>query len=97
MRVFRCLAIAGLTLFVASGSTQQIRCSNTEARRAEAQAETLRSWDDLYKSYTFYRQCDDAAIAEGTANLLRVFLSITGSLCRDWLNLPATTTNFDIS
>jgi hypothetical protein len=82
MRVFRCLAIAGLTLFVASGAAQQIRCSNTDARRAEAQAETLRSWDDLYKSYTFYRQCDDAAIAEGYSE------SVARILVDHWITLP---------
>jgi hypothetical protein len=40
-------------------------CGSSEAQRAETQASTLRSWDDLYGSYKLYNHCDDGAIAEG--------------------------------
>ena len=82
MRVFRCLAVAGLTLFVATGSAQQIRCRNADSRRAEVQAENLRSWDGLYKSYRLYRQCDDGAIGEGYSE------SVARILVDHWMTLP---------
>ena len=82
MDVFRWVAIAGLTLFVTIGSAEQIRCGKTDALRAEAQAETLRSWDDVYKSYRSYRQCDDGAIAEGYSE------SVSCILVDHWITLP---------
>jgi hypothetical protein len=82
MSAFRCLAIAGLTLCVGSGLAQQSRCNKVEAQRAEAEAETLRSWDDLYKSYGLYRQCDDGAIGEGYSE------SVARILVDHWITLP---------
>ena len=61
----RCLAVLALALCVCNGLAQQSACTDREARRAETEADSLRSWDDLYRSYKLYRECDDAAIAEG--------------------------------
>ncbi len=44
---------------------QQRPCTTAEAQRADLQADTLRSWEALYKSYKHYGHCDDGAIAEG--------------------------------
>jgi hypothetical protein len=44
---------------------QQRACSTTEAQRADAEADTLRSWDALYQSFKRYAHCDDGGIAEG--------------------------------
>lgn len=57
-------------------------CGNTDAQRAEAEADTFRSWDALYKSFTSYRQCDDAAIAEGYSE------SVARILVDHWNTLP---------
>ncbi|SRR6266403_4901305 len=78
----RCLAIVGLALCVSSGFAQQTRCSDSGAQRAETEAETLRRWDDLYKSYTLYRQCDDGAIGEGYSE------SVARILVDHWKTLP---------
>ena len=60
-----CLAVLALGLCVYNGFAQQSPCTDSEARRAETEADGLRSWDDLYRAYKLYRECDDAAIAEG--------------------------------
>jgi hypothetical protein len=62
------LGISVLFLILSGNSVGQDRnrvCTTTEAQRAEAEAETLRSWDALYVSFRRYAQCDDGAIAEG--------------------------------
>jgi hypothetical protein len=43
-----------------------------EAERADTEADTLRSWDALYKSYKRYRHCDDRAegYSESVARIL---------------------------
>src|SRR5258707_254492 len=48
-----------------STSAQQRECTQTEARRAESESDTLRNWDALHNSYKRYGHCDDGAIAEG--------------------------------
>lgn len=84
MPMFRSLALVVVALFLAvlSSPAQRRQCSETEAQGAEAQAETLRSWDDLYRSYTIYRQCDDGAIGEGYSE------SVARILVDHWQTLP---------
>lgn len=48
-----------------SVSAQHRECTTTEAQRADSEADTLKSWETLYKSYKRYGHCDDGAIAEG--------------------------------
>jgi hypothetical protein len=73
-----------LLLFVAAAcaSAHQNQCSTADAQRAETEAESLRSWDDLYKSYKQYRQCDDGAIWEGYSE------SVARILVDHWATLP---------
>ena len=40
-------------------------CTSEESRRAFDQADTLRSWDALYRSYKTFGNCDDGAVGEG--------------------------------
>src|SRR5579862_9488583 len=62
----RILASLVLILFVCGvGYAQDRGCTDSDSKRAESEAETLRSWDSVYKSYSLYRNCDDGAIAEG--------------------------------
>lgn len=63
-------------------AAKQRPCTEAEAQHAEMQAVTLRSWDDLYKSYTLYRHCDDGAIAEGYSE------SVARILVDHWDTLP---------
>ena len=40
-------------------------CTSAEEKQSLREADTLRNWESLYKSYKLYKQCDDGAIAEG--------------------------------
>src|SRR5438128_11983717 len=79
----RCLAVLALALCVCNGLAQQSACTDREARRAETEADSLRSWDDLYRSYKLYRECDDAAIAEGySESVARILVDHWSTLSR---------------
>jgi hypothetical protein len=65
---------------------QQQPCGRDEELRAGNEADTLRSWDALYKSYELYRQCDDGDIAEGYSE------SVVRILVDHWSTLPRLAT-----
>ena len=49
-------------------------CIRSEAVAAEEEANTLRSWAEVYDSYRRYAHCDDGAIAEGySSSVARLF------------------------
>jgi hypothetical protein len=75
------LAVASLT-WSSSTNGHQRACNAAEAQKAEAEADTLRSWDALYKSYKRYQHCDDGAIAEGYSE------SVARILVDHWNTLP---------
>jgi hypothetical protein len=81
-----CLTITvGLVAVLFSGRVaygQQRPCNEAEARRAEAEAETPRTWDALYRSYKLYRHCGDGAIGEGYSE------SVARILVDHWETLP---------
>jgi hypothetical protein len=54
------------------------KCTKTEAMEAEKEADSLKDWDQVYRSYKRFSQCDDGAIAEGYSE------SITKLLAEDW-------------
>jgi hypothetical protein len=62
-------AAAMLCLMLATIGVSDVRgiskCTKEQAIRAEMEADTLQSWNDVYRSYKKYAQCDDAAIGEG--------------------------------
>jgi hypothetical protein len=80
--------LTGITVLIVSilaghfGHAQQQPCSPEEARLAESEADTLRSWDAVYRSYKLYRQCDDGAIGEGYSE------SVARILVDHWNTLP---------
>jgi hypothetical protein len=53
-----------------------------EVGRALDEADTLRSWDALYKSYKTFGRCDDGAVAEGFSE------SVARILADHWNTLP---------
>ena len=61
---FTVLAVILLT-GSSSARASQRPCTSAEAQRADLEADKLRTWDALYKSYKRYAHCDDGAIAEG--------------------------------
>lgn len=61
----------------------KINVVSADAQRAEVEAETLRCWDDLYKSYKRYRRCDDGAIWEGySESVARILVDHWATLSR---------------
>ena len=65
------------------GYTQEHPCTDTEAKKAEDEAIGLRSWDDLYKSFKLYKQCDDGAIGEGySESVARILVNRWNTLSR---------------
>ena len=51
--------------------------------RADAEADTLKTWQTIYDSFLRYRQCDDGAIAEGYS------FSVVTTLADRWEQLPS--------
>ena len=78
---FLTLSLA-LSVPVGALSAQQPSCTNLEAKYAETEADTLRSWDALHRSYQTYARCDDGAIAEGYSE------SVARILVDHWATLP---------
>jgi hypothetical protein len=49
-------------------------CKTEQEIRGESGSESLKTWPEVYASYKAFRQCDDAAVAEGySASVARVF------------------------
>ena len=66
-----------------AGYAQEHPCTDTEAQKAESEAMGLRSWDDLYKSFRLYKQCDDGAIGEGySESVARILVDHWNTLSR---------------
>ena len=66
------IAVASWTFLQPAGG-QQVPC--TEARPSRrAEAENLRSWDALYRSYKLYERCNDADAGEGYSESAARFL-----------------------
>ena len=57
-------------------------CTDEQARRADADVDRLHTWDQLYRSFQRYRQCDGGAIAEGYSK------SVARILAHHWKTLP---------
>jgi hypothetical protein len=80
--MFRLAAILFLLSGIPIAAAQRGQCSAVEEQRAEMEADALRSWDALYKSYELYGKCDDGAIAEGYSE------SVARILVDHWNTLP---------
>ncbi len=74
-----CLAA---TLLVRTAQAQKHTCTSAEGQRVMDEADRLRTWKALYKSYQLYRHCDDGAIAEGYSE------SVARILVDHWKTLP---------
>lgn len=72
-----------LILFMASAFADDAatkKCTQAEATQAEKEADSLKDWDQVYRSYERFSHCDDGAIAEGYSD------SVTKLLADDWKN-----------
>jgi hypothetical protein len=50
-------------------------CASEQARKAEAEADTLKSWKLVHLSFVNYVSCDDGAIAEGYSDSISRLLA----------------------
>ena len=80
--MFRFLISAVLVLAPYSGRAQHVSCCGRDANKALDEADTLRSWDALYASYSKYRSCDDGAISEGFSE------SVARIMVNHWSTMP---------
>jgi len=53
-------------------------CTEGDAIQVEKEADSLNDWDQVYRSYRRFSQCDDGAIAEGYSD------SVSKLLANDW-------------
>lgn len=67
--------VVGLGFGSDSAFSQRTGCSRSQEMKALDEADQLRTWDALYKSYKAYRLCDDGAIAEGYSDSVGRILS----------------------
>src|SRR5258708_37011606 len=77
----RIISLGVILLFMTSAFASDAttrKCPKGEAMEAEKQAGSLKDWDQVYRSYKRFSQCDDGAIAEGYSE------SITKLLAEDW-------------
>jgi hypothetical protein len=51
--------------FQAGAMSQAIRCTHSDAEKADREASRLENWYKLYHSYTLYSGCDEGSIGEG--------------------------------
>jgi hypothetical protein len=74
----RTLALFALVLLACGlGFAQKTPCM-----QAFDEADTIRTWDGLYRSYGLYRSCDDGAVGEGYSE------SVARILADHWGTLP---------
>jgi hypothetical protein len=63
----RLISVSLVVLFITGALASDVakQCTRAEAIAAEEEAESLKNWDQIYRSYKRFSHCDDAAIAEG--------------------------------
>jgi hypothetical protein len=70
-------------LSVQTAYAEKKSCTSEESRRALDQADTLRSWDALYRSYKTFGNCDDGAVGEGfSESVARILVEHWNTLSR---------------
>ena len=62
------------------------KCVCEDARKAEIEASSLKTWHDVFNSYMRYRNCDNGAIGEGYSN------SVASLLANRWDEVEELTT-----
>ncbi len=74
--------IALMTMSASCAVGQSVPCSATDSKNALDQADRLRTWQTLYRTYKRYDQCDDGGIGEGFSE------SVARILADHWRTLP---------
>jgi hypothetical protein len=63
-------------------AAQRNPCTDEQAAQAEKQVDSLKTWDQVYRSFKKFAQCDDGAIAEGYSD------AVGKLLANDWGHFP---------
>jgi hypothetical protein len=79
--VFDLVLIVGLA-GLANAETQKV-CTDADVKDAQKEADQLRDWDSVYRSFKRYGQCYEGGIAEQYSD------SVSRLLARDWKHLDA--------
>ena len=70
------MACVGFLFAVNGGNAQKKKpCTNDQAIAAETEADELKTWQEVYRSYRKFSQCDDGTIAEGYSDSIARLLS----------------------
>lgn len=78
MRMIPLILILFLMADAVADDARTKKCTQAKATQAEKEADSLRDWDQVYRSFQKFSQCDDGAIAEGYSD------SVTKLLADDW-------------
>ena len=79
--VFFLVLMMGFGRF-AEAATQRV-CTEAEVKEAQKEADQLRDWDSVYRSFKRFAHCDEGGIAEEYSD------SVGRLLARDWKHLNA--------
>ena len=79
-KVLFCL-ILFLSFADASAAANQKPCTTSEEKQALNEADSLKDWDALHRSFIRFGHCDDGAIAEGYSD------TVGRLLTRDWKHI----------
>jgi hypothetical protein len=80
-------AVFGLALIMglaglAEAATEKV-CTQAEVKEAQKEADQLKDWDSVYRSFKRFAHCDEGGIAEEYSD------SVSRLLARDWKHLDA--------
>lgn len=67
-----CLLAVGWPL---NALADALPCTEQDAKEAESEVSTVKSWPEAHRQFLRYAQCDDGAIAEGFSNSLSQLLA----------------------
>jgi hypothetical protein len=81
-REFLILALALAAGLASPVIAQSKSCTDLEEKQAERQVDLLQSWDQVFKSYRKFAQCDDGAVAEGYSDVVGKLLA------NNWEDFP---------
>ena len=86
---------ASVQLLMPSYANVSPSCAPDDARKAEAGASSLRTWQQIFNSYQRYRKCDDGAISEGYSSAVASLLAAHWDQNQDLLSLVKAHPEFE--
>ena len=78
-----CLCICFFAALISKSFAGKKGCTEEEAQKAEAQTDSLKSWEAVYDFYRNYAHCHDGGVEEGVSN------AVAKLLANHWELFPA--------